>query len=112
MAIGHTQRVPAGPRGCPGIWRTALPSRRNSGLACPGIAILAAKNSGKRLVVAGVLAALPILGLRLYDVIPFRPAVTVYAALVGLSFALGRWLLAAGHLVLPGPSGACTECWR
>ncbi len=56
---------------------------------------------GGRRIAAGVLAALPILGLGLFALIPFRPAVTLYAATVGLSFALGRWLLAAGHRVLP-----------
>ena len=54
-----------------------------------------------RWIAAAVLAGLPILGLGLFALIPFRPAVTVYAALVGLAFALGRWLLAAGHLLLP-----------
>jgi hypothetical protein len=45
--------------------------------------------------------AVPFLGLGLYVMIPLRPGATLYAALVGLSFALGRWLLGAGHLVLP-----------
>jgi hypothetical protein len=45
--------------------------------------------------------AVPLLGLGLFAVVPLRPGATLYAALVGLSFGLARWLLAAGHLALP-----------
>lgn len=52
-------------------------------------------------VAAAALLAVPLLGLGLFAIVPLRPGATLYAALVGLSFALARWLLSAGHLVLP-----------
>ena len=54
----------------------------------------------RRVAAAGLLAV-PMLGLGVFAIVPLRLGATLYAALVGLSFALGRWLLAAGHLVLP-----------
>lgn len=47
--------------------------------------------SGRR-IGASVLASLPILGLVLFAIVPRRPGATLYAALVGPSSALGRWL--------------------
>lgn len=54
----------------------------------------------RRVGAAGLLAV-PLLGLGLFAILPLRPGATLYAALVGLSFGLARWLLAAGHLSLP-----------
>ena len=54
-----------------------------------------------RRVAAAALLAVPLLGLALFAILPLRPGATLYAALVGLSFALARWLVAASHLVLP-----------
>lgn len=52
--------------------------------------------SGRR-IGAAVLVSLPILGLGLFAIVPRRPGATLYAALVGLSSALGRWLLGPGY---------------
>ena len=54
----------------------------------------------RRLAAAGLLAV-PMLGLGAFAIVPLRLGATFYAALVGLSFALGPWLLAAGQLALP-----------
>ena len=62
---------------------------------------LRARHRRLRRVAAAGLLAVPLLGLGLFAVVPLRPGATLYAALVGLSFGLARWLLAAGHLALP-----------
>lgn len=43
----------------------------------------------RRLAAAGLMAV-PLLGLGLFAIVPLRPGATLYAALVGLTFALGR----------------------
>jgi len=62
---------------------------------------LRARYTRVRRVVAAGLLAIPVLVLAVFAIVPLRPGTTLYAALVGLSFALGRWLVAAGHIVLP-----------
>lgn len=85
--------------------RRLLQVKRQGGTAGAEVEVYAAGwraryRRARRLAAAGLMAV-PLLGLGLFAIVPLRPGATLYAALVGLSFVLARWLLAAGYLVLP-----------